>query len=255
VNLHYRADGDPDAPVVVLAGSLGSTLDTWEPQMGALSARFHVLRYDHPGHGGSPLPDAGLAAEDFAAEVLQLLDQLDVPRASFCGLSLGGVVGMTLAVRAPDRIERLALCSTAARIGTAESWAERAAMVREQGMDVLADAVVGRWFTHEFAAGQPETVARHRAMIAATRAEGYARCCEVLAGFDLRDRLGAIEAPTLVIAGDADPVISVDEAAALERGIPEARLCVLSAAHLANVERPEEFNRELLAHLGAEVVA
>jgi 3-oxoadipate enol-lactonase len=255
VNLHYRTDGDRDAPVVVLAGSLGSTLEIWEPQVGALSARFHVVRYDHPGHGGSPLPDPGLAAEDFAAGVLELLDTLDLPRVSFCGLSLGGVVGMMLAVRAPDRIERLVLSCAAARIGNAESWAERAATVRDEGTEALADAVVGRWFTPDFAAAEPETVARCRAMVAATLPEGYARCCEVLADFDLSDGLGTIEAPTLVIAGDADPVVSVDEAAALARRIPRARLAVLSAAHLASVERPDEFNRELLAHLGAEVVA
>jgi 3-oxoadipate enol-lactonase len=256
MNLHYRSDGEADGPVVLLAGSLGTTLELWEPQVDALSAEFRVVRYDHPGHGGSSLPDRGLAAEDLAAGVLQLLDELELPRVSFCGLSLGGVVGMALAAWAPDRIDRLVLCSTAARIGTRATWAERASTVRDEGMEAIADPVVGRWFTPEFSALRPETVRRYRTMVAATPPEGYARCCEVLAAFDLRAGLSAIEAPTLVLVGDRDPVISVDDATELARGIPQARLAVLSpAAHLANVERPEEFNRELVAHLSAGVAA
>jgi 3-oxoadipate enol-lactonase len=221
-----------------------------------LAAEFRIVRYDHPGHGRSPLPTQGATADDFADGVLQLLDGLGVKRFSFCGLSLGGIVGMALAVRAEGRLERLALCCTAAKIATPEHWADRAATVRGDGLEPIADTVVARWFTPRWAAVESETVRGYRAMLVATPPEGYARCCEVLGEADLRAILGAIEVPTLVFAGDEDPVVTVDEAAELERGIRDSRLVVLSpAAHLANVERSGEFNRALLSHLSAEVAA
>jgi 3-oxoadipate enol-lactonase len=252
MKLHHRVDGAGDR-VLVLSGSLGSTVEMWAPQIQALSTEFRVVRYDHPGHGRSPLPEPGATADDLADGVLRLLDELRVERFSFCGLSLGGLVGMTLAVRAPQRLERLALCCTAAKIATPEHWTERVATVRRGGLEPIADAIVDRWFTP---AVESATVRRYRAMLVATPPEGYARCCEVLGAFDARDRLGSIDVPTLVIAGSDDPVVSLDDAGELERGIRDSRLVVLSpAAHVANVERPDEFNRALLSHFAAEVAA
>jgi 3-oxoadipate enol-lactonase len=255
VTLHHRIDGGGDR-VLVLSGSLGSTLEMWAPQVQALAAEFRVVRYDHPGHGRSPIPEVGETADEFADGVLRLADELGVVRFSFCGLSLGGVVGMRIALRAPERVERLVLCCTAARIATTEFWVDRAGAVRRDGLEPLADTIVGRWFTAEYAAAEPATVGRYRAMLVGTPPEGYARCCEVLGAFDAREELGRIEASTLVLVGDEDPVVSSDDAAQLERGIRDSRLVVLSpAAHLANVERAAEFNRTLLSHLTAKVVA
>lgn len=255
MTLHHRVDGDGDR-VLVLSGSLGCTLEMWEPQVPSLSARFRVVRYDHPGHGRSELPARGATADDFAVAVLQLVDRLGIEQFSFCGLSLGGAVGLTVALHAGRRLERLVLCCTAAKIATSEFWAERAATVRSAGLESIADVVVGRWFTPEYAAAEPATVHRYRAMLVATPPEAYARCCEVLGTFDVRHRLGSVDVPTLVIAGAEDPVVSLDDTVALEVGIAQSRLALLSpAAHLANVERRREFTRELLAHLTAEVAA
>lgn len=243
MRLHHRFDGDPGAPVVVLAGSLGSTLAMWEPQLPALAQRFLVLRYDHPGHGGSPVPDAGVTIDDLGEAVVALLDELGLERVSFCGLSLGGMVGMWLASTAPERVDQLALCCTAPRFGPARRWQERADAVRARGMEAVAEAVLERWFTPGLRAP-----ARYREMLLATPAEGYARCCEAIRDADLRPHLSAIEASTLVVVGARDPAVSEDDTRLLA-GIRGARVVALEAAHLANVEQPSAFADALLEHL------
>ena len=246
--VYYRLDGDPSAPVLVLAGSLGSTLEMWEPQLPAFEGRFCVLRYDHPGHGRSPL----LAATDMsglAARVIAVLDALSVRRASFCGLSLGGMVGMQLALEAPDRLERLVLCCTSPRLGTPADWEQRAALVRARGVEAVAEGVMGRWFTPEAGAA---LVARARAMLLATPREAYARCCEAIRDFDVRDHLGRIRTPTLVVAGEHDPTAPPAEAEEWSPAIPGAQVSVVpGAAHLANAERAQGFTQAVLAHLTA----
>ena len=243
MSLHHRIDGEGDR-VVVLSGSLGSTLDMWEPQLPAFAERFRVLRYDHPGHGGSPLLEAS-SMERFARELLALLDGLGLGCVSFCGLSLGGAVGMQLALNAPERLDRLVLCCTSMRFATPEFWDERIAAVRSGGVEAVADAVLERWFTPEF----PD-VRRYREMLVSTPAEGYARCCEALRDWDARGRLGAVRAPTLAVAGADDPSTPPAQLEAIAGEIEGARLVVLDGArHLANVERAAEFNDALVAHL------
>lgn len=245
--LHHRFDGDPAAPVVVLSSSLGTTLELWEPQLPALTRGFRVLRYDHPGHGRSPLPTGPL---DLGGDVFTLLDELGLERVSFCGLSLGGLVGMWLASGAPERVERLVLACTSPRFATPEFWLERAAVVRRDGVEAIADVVLERWFTAAFRAAQPAIVQRHREMLVSTPPEGYARCCEVLAAWDLRERVGEIVAPTLVLGGADDPAVPSEDTELLGRTIPRARVVVLpQAAHLANVEHAEAFTRAVVDHL------
>jgi 3-oxoadipate enol-lactonase len=243
VTLHHRIDGDGER-VVVLGGSLGSTLEMWEPQLQALTPSFRVLRYDHPGHGGSPL----LETCDVAAisqEVIRLLDEYDLGRASYCGLSLGGAVGMQLALEAPDRVDRLVLCSTSARFGTPEFWQERADVVRREGVQAVADVVLERWFTPAFG-----DVGRYREMLLSIPAESYARCCEAVRDWDVRGALGTVSARTLAVAGGDDPSTPPVELEAIVAEIPAARLVVLDyARHLANVERVTEFNDAILSHL------
>ena len=243
MSLHHRLDGEGER-VVVLLGSLGSTLDMWDAQVPALAERFRVLRIDHPGHGGSPLLCVR-SVEGVAGEVLALLDELRLECVSFCGLSLGGAVAIRLALDVPERIDRLVLCSTSMRFATPEFWEERTRAVREGGVEAIADAVLERWFTPEF-----EDVRRYRDMLVSIPSEGYARCCEAVRDWDARGRLGAIATPTLVVAGADDPSTPLPELEAIAGEIPGARLVVLALArHLGNVERADEFNDALLSFL------
>jgi 3-oxoadipate enol-lactonase len=256
VKLDYRLHGRGGARALVLANSLGTGQHLWSRQLPELTERFRVLTYDHPGHGSSELPEEPCTVEAFAHSLLELLDGLALERVSFCGTSLGGMVGIALALEAPERVERLVLSCTSAYLGPPERWDERAKAVRAEGMEAIADTVVVRWFTSELAREQPETVARFRAMLVATPAEGYARCCEALAAWDARERISVISAPTLVVAGAEDPATPVEHAELLASRIPGARLHVLErAAHLANVERAEEFTDAVLDHLEQEVAA
>jgi 3-oxoadipate enol-lactonase len=241
--VNYRLDGDGDG-VVVLSGSLGSTLEMWEPQLPSLATRFRVLRYDHPGHGGSP-PLAETSVASMACEVSALLDELGLERVSWCGLSLGGAVGMRLALDEPQRIDRLVLCSTSARFATAESWQERADTVRRDGVAAIADVVLERWFTPAF-----REVRRYREMLLSIPREGYARACDALRAWDVRGALGGISAPTFVIAGADDPSTPPADLEAIVAEIPGAELLVVDdARHLVSVERAEEFNEAVSAHL------
>lgn len=225
---------------VVLCGSLGSTSAMWEPQLPALQGR-RVLKVEHPGHGGAPVTNVH-EVEDLAARVL---DEAGADTFSFVGLSLGGAVGMRLALDAPDRVEKLVLACTSPRFGEPESWYERAATVREHGLEAIADAVLSRWFTPAFA-----DIDRFREMFLSVDPEGYARCCEALARWDVRDELGEIAAPTLVISATEDPATPPATGEVLASGIPGARFEVLAnAAHLASAERPDDFNRLLEEHL------
>jgi 3-oxoadipate enol-lactonase len=241
--LHHRFDGPDDAPVLVLGPSIGTTMDLWEPQLPDLTATWRVLRYDLPGHGGSGAIHGTVG--DIADAVAGLLDLLGLEKAAYGGVSLGGAVGTMLALEHPDRVTSLVLCCTSARFGPPSAWRERAAKVRAEGLLSLADMLVGRWFTPGYAGAGDA-----RAMLAHVDAEGYAACCEALAGFDVRDRLGEVRAPTLVIGGAEDIATPPDHAETLAQSIPGAELVmVCGAAHLANLERPEAVTHAMLRHL------
>jgi 3-oxoadipate enol-lactonase len=254
MSLDHRLDGPEGAHVVVLSGSLGTTQELWSRQLPVLAERFRVLTYDHPGHGASELAEDTPTVERFANGLLGLLDELGLERVSLCGVSLGAMVGMALVLDAHERVERLVLACTSAYVGPRDRWVERARIVRTEGMEAIADSVVRRWFTPALGHEEPETVARFRAMLAATPPEGYARCCEAVGAWDARERISAIAVPVLVVAGAVDPATPVEHAELITSRIPGARLHVLErAAHLANVERSEAFTSAVLEHLGQEV--
>ncbi|SFW91396.1 3-oxoadipate enol-lactonase [Amycolatopsis australiensis] len=252
VRVHRVVEGPEDGPVVVFAGSLGSDLRMWEPQVAPLAGRgYRVVRYDTRGHGASPVPPAPYTLDDLGADFVALLDDLGVERAHLVGLSLGGMTGMWLGVHAPERIESLVLCCTSAKLGPPSMWAERARKVRAEGTASVAEAGVGRWLTEPYAKSHPDVAEFLRAMIAAVPAEGYAACCEVIERMDQLDTLPKISAPTLVIAGADDPSTPpAGHADLIADGIPGARLeVVANAAHLGNYEQPAEFTRLILEHL------
>lgn len=251
-------DGDAQAPVLVLGNSLGTTLDMWEPQVPAFAQVFRVIRYDTRGHGGSPVTPGPYSFEELGLDVLAVLDALDVARASFCGISMGGHTGLWLGAHAGDRLLSLVVSNSAARIGALGPWMERAAMVRAAGaagMRTLADSAPGRWFTAEFAQAHPAVVQRAQAWIAGIDPEGYAACCEALGASDLRHALARIDTPTLLVAGDQDPVTTVADAQAMHAAIRGSQLVVLPASHLSNLETPQVFSAAVLDFLAGVLVA
>jgi 3-oxoadipate enol-lactonase len=248
---YHRFDGPEDAPVLLLSNSLGTTHAMWDPQLAALTEHFRVLRYDRRGHGRSEVPPGPYTIEELAGDVIELLDSLELERVSYCGLSIGGMDGMWNAVHAPERIERLALCSTSPNMPPRDLWDERAATVREHGTEALADATMERWFSDRFPAEHPNTVAGIRAMVASTPAEGYAACCEAIREWDFRDRLGEVAAPTLVLSAEDDPSTPPDHGRQIADAAPDASFVLLPSPtrHMANVEQPEAFTDAVLAHL------
>lgn len=251
MTLHHTLSGPDDAPVLLLGASLGTDMRMWEAQL-PLAQSFRLLRFDHRGHGQSPAPPGPYELADLADDVLELMDSLGIARASLCGLSLGGMVGMWLGAHAPERIERLVLLCTAAHMPPASAWRERAAAVRAAGStEPVADAVVAGWLTPAFAAAQPQVRAELRAMLTASPADGYAWCCGAIERMDLRDDLKRITAPTLVISGADDPATPVQRQAMIAAVVPQTRHEVVGpAAHLAAVERPEAVNHLIKEHLG-----
>ncbi len=248
--VHHVLQGAGAGATVVMSNSLGTALAMWDPQADALGQTRHVLRYDMRGHGRSPVPAPPYTLADLGGDLVALLDRQGIERASLCGVSLGGMVSMWVAAHAPERVERLVLCSTSALLGPPEGWAQRAALVRASGMEAVADTVVARWFTPAFAAARPDVVAPIRAQLAATPPAGYAACCEVVGAMDLRADLAAIRAETLVIAAAADPSTPPEHARAIAAGIAGARLVVLpDGAHLVNLETPEPVTALIRAHL------
>ncbi|WP_460540160.1 alpha/beta fold hydrolase [Glycomyces halotolerans] len=242
---------DGSGGAVVLIGSLGATLDMWEPQVGPLSQRFRVVRFDTRGHGGSSTIGAGeWSVDDFADDVAELLDFVGAERAHLVGISLGGAIAMNTALRHPDRVRRMVLMSTAPKLGTAESWHERAAKVRAEGCGAIADGAMERWFTADFRDHWPDVVADFRERFAGCDPEGYAVCCEALARFDLRGRLGGIDAETLALYGTLDEVTTGDDAQAIVSELDRGEVVAVEGAkHLISTEQAGFVNRVLLDFL------
>jgi 3-oxoadipate enol-lactonase len=248
VAVSYTVDGAEDAPVVVLSNSLGATRGMWDPQVPALAERYRVVTYDTRGHGDSPAPPGPYSLDDLVDDLVALLDEVGAERAHVAGLSLGGMTAMRLAAREPERVHRLAVLCTSAKPDP-QPFLDRAMVVRSGGTAPLAPTVAGRWVTPPFAAQHPDLVARLEAMIAGSDDEGYAACCEVVAAVDLREDLGRITAPTLVVSGAEDVALPPPHQQAIVDGIPGAELLTVSpGAHLANLERISEVTGALLGH-------
>jgi len=249
VRLHYRTDGERGKPCLVLSNSLGTDLSMWEAQAAALAGDFFVVRYDTRGHGQSASGSAPFGIERLGLDVLALLDHLDIARAAFCGISMGGLTGQWLGIHQPQRLTQLVLANTAARIGGTAPWQLRAEQVRRDGMAAVAENAAARWFTPQFIAREADTVARMVATLRSQDAGGYAACCDVLAQTDLHAGVGTISVPTLIIAGEHDPVTTIDDGRWLQQQISGACLASLPASHISNVEAADLFNAQLRTFL------
>jgi len=246
----YRDDGPPEAPPLVLASSLGTDARMWDPVLGILTQHFRVLRPEHPGHGGAPAPAGPYTIDQLGGNVLELLDHLEIGRASLCGLSLGGMVALWIAEHHPERVDHLVLACTAPSLPPPETWRERAATTRRDGVASLADGLLARWFTPGFEQRNSGLAQAVRAMLDAVDREGYASCCEAIAETDLEPALPHVSAPTLVLAGAEDPVTPPARMVELVGRLGGAAMTVLpGAAHLAAMEQPGRFAAAVVDHI------
>jgi 3-oxoadipate enol-lactonase len=252
--LNYRLDGPQGAPVLVLSNSLGTDLGMWDAQIPAFTEHFQVLRYDTRGHGQSLVSEGPYSIEQLGRDVLALLDALHIERAHFCGLSMGGLIGQWLGIHAGERLNKLVVCNTAAKIGEPSVWNPRIEMVLRDGpaaMAGLRDASIARWFTADYAQAHPEQVKRITDMLAATSPQGYAANCAAVRDADFRDQLAAIKVPTLVIAGTEDAVTPPSGSHFIQEQVAGAQYAEFHAAHLSNVQAGDAFSQRVLAFLSA----
>ncbi len=245
VRIHYCLVGPDRAPILVFSNSLGTDFRMWELQISSLESRFRILRYDTRGHGQSSVTPGPCSIAQLAQDVLGLLDFLKLDRVHFCGLSMGGQIGMSLAMNAPNRLDRLILCSTAAKIGTAEEWKARIETVSSGGVKAVAPTVISHWFTPAFQSKAPELIAPVLRMLETANADGYIVSCMAVRDFDARAEIVQIRTPTLVINGAQDPATTPADGRFLAQSIPGARYAELNAAHLCNIEDRDRFGQEL----------
>lgn len=242
VQLHYRWDGPEDAPVMILSHSLGATLDMWSPQLAEFTRHFRVLRYDQRGHGQSGMPARPWTIADFGMDARDLMDKLEVERAHFCGISLGGMAGLWMAQHAPERLRSLVLANTSAFTMDPSLLRGRMEKIERDGMPGIVDGILERWFTAGFRERHPEVVRPFREGILATPAASYLATSAAICDLDLRAGLRNIAVPTLVITGTHDLATPPAWGETITAGIPRAKLRELDAAHLSNVEAAAEFN-------------
>jgi 3-oxoadipate enol-lactonase len=249
LKVNYALEGRSGAEVLVLSNSLGTNYSMWDPQMPEFLKTLRVLRYDTRGHGQSSVTPGPYSVEQLGKDVLGLADAVSVKRFDFCGLSMGGMIGMWLAANAPERVNKLVLCNTAAKIGTVETWNARIEAIRRDGMKPMAAAVVERWFTAAFRERDRASVARTQKMLEGANPEGYAANCAAVRDFDFRERLGEIRKTSLVISGKHDPATTPADGRFLAEHIAGARHVELNAAHLSNIEDGERFTKEVSTFL------
>jgi 3-oxoadipate enol-lactonase len=249
VKIHYEITGPENAPVVIFSNGLGTTMQMWDAQVAPFSQHFRVLRTDTRGHGQSGVTPGPYTMGQLAGDVVRVLDTLRIDRAYFCGLSLGGMIGMFLGTHAPGRFHKLVFCNTAAKIGTAESWNTRITNVQNGGMKAVSQAVYERWLSAGYRSAHPAESQKVLAMLEAANTEGYVGCCGALRDADFRNDIGKIRLPCLAVAGTKDLTSPPAELQSLANAIPGARYAELPAAHISSIEAAEEFNRQVLNFL------
>lgn len=247
--LNVSVEGRDGGPTLMLSNSLGATLQMWEPQMKALTQVFRVIRYDRRGHGKSQVPPGPYSMGRFGRDVLAILDDLNIEKVHWCGLSMGGMVGQWLGANAPERFGKLILANTACHYPDPTRWLERIKAVKDGGMAAVADTVIAGWLTQDFRDREPQITAKVKAMMLATPVAGYIACCEALSTLDQRELLPKITSPTLVITGRHDMSTTISAGEYIRSRIPGASMTILDAAHVSNVEQPHAFTDAVVGFL------
>lgn len=246
VTIYYQTFGDKTKPALIFSNSLGTNYTMWQPQIGALTDDFFVICYDTRGHGQSSAPDYPYSIDELGQDVVDLLDHLQIKKANFCGISMGGLTGQWLAINKPEYFNKIIVSNTAAKIGNETAWHARADQVRNEGLQPIADTAASRWFTEGFIKSSPEIVRKMSENLAKGSPEGYVNCCAALAVADLREDLEKASVLMLVIAGMQDPVTTVADAKTIVAAAPNAELATIDASHIANVEQPEAFTQLII---------
>ena len=247
--IHVEVEGPENKPALMLSNSLGATLHMWDPQVAALTEHFRLVRYDRRGHGKSGVPAGPYNMEMLGRDVLAILDALKIEKIHWCGLSMGGMVGMWLGANAPERINKLILSNTSAYMGAKDVWNDRIKTVREKGLGAIVGGTMERWFTQDFRDHEPAKVKWISDMFLSTKPEGFIACAEAVRDMDHREIIKSITAPTMIIAGRHDPGTTVEAAEFIRSRIPRASMTVLDAAHIANVELPYDYTDRVLGFL------
>ncbi|MDM1286368.1 3-oxoadipate enol-lactonase [Acinetobacter indicus] len=247
--INYQTFGDATKPALVFSNSLGTNFKMWQPQIDHFQQDFFVICYDTRGHGASSAPQGPYTLDQLGQDVVNLLDHLNIEKAAFCGISMGGLTGQWLAINKPERFSHVVVCNTAAKIGQEQAWQDRAALVREQGLTPIASTAAGRWFTEPFIQSNAATVTTLSNDLGAGSPEGYASCCEALAKADVREQLKDIQVPVLIVAGQQDPVTTVADGEFMQQRIANAELFEINASHISNIEQPEAFNQAVQAFI------
>jgi 3-oxoadipate enol-lactonase len=249
--IHVEISGGDSAPALMLSNSLGTNIHMWDDQIGEWSKHFRVIRYDRRGHGQSGVPKGPYSMERFGHDVLSVLDALGVEKTHWCGLSMGGMVGQWLGANAPSRIGKLVLSNTNFYYADKKVWEDRLRFLETNPLENLVDANMERWFTADFRARAPQSIARMKEIFLTTSKEGYAACCEAIRDMDFRASNPSITAPTLVIVGAKDPATPPAQGEAIAKQIKGAKLASFDAAHIANMEQPEPYTKAVLDFLKA----
>ncbi len=249
MKINYKLQGTPNSPVLVFSNSLGSEMMMWDELVPYLLPFFRILQYDSRGHGGSEITPEPYTIDLLGNDAIDLLDQLGIETAYFCGLSMGGLIGQWLGINRPDRIKKLVISNTGAKIGNDERWNGRIETIRQHGMQAIVEDTMERWFTESFRQNRPERVAETKAMFLRSDITGYSNCCAAIRDADFREQLQNNTVETLVITGDEDPVTNVEQAEFLANNIPNAQLKVLHARHLASTELPKKYAEVLIDFL------
>ncbi|ANF83370.1 3-oxoadipate enol-lactonase (plasmid) [Acinetobacter sp. NCu2D-2] len=243
--INFQTFGDQSNPAIIFSNSLGTNYSMWQPQIEFFKSNYFIICYDTRGHGKSTAPQGPYNLELLGEDVINLLNHLEISKAIFCGISMGGITGQWLAQHYPDRFNYVIVCNTAAKIGSENTWLDRANLVREQGLLPIASTAAGRWFTDPFIQSNPTIVAKLSNDLGAGSPEGYASCCEALAKADVREDLSKIRIPVLIIAGQQDPVTTVEDGLYMQHNIPGSQLFEINASHISNLEKADDFNRAI----------
>jgi len=252
IDVYYEIHGKEGAPWLTLSHSLACSVRMWDEQIASFKDRYRILAYDTRGHGQSSAPAGDYTLEQLADDLKGLLDHLQISKTHYCGLSMGGMIGQTFALKYPGILQTLVLADTSSRIPpeVGPVWEERIKVAQTQGMQALVQPTLERWFTAPYRSAHPETMQRVGKLIADTPVPGYVGCCRAIPKLNLTARLKEIKVPIQIIVGADDQGTPVAMSQAIHDNAPGSRLDILpNAAHLSNIEQPQAFDRALAEFL------